>query len=97
MTPLTKENFSLGFWLLVLFVLVVIELRKAILVLLKNETQLFLAAQIGLLFLALYPGDKEKKRKEAMNNYRKNIRIYSVLTIVGSLYFISLMLIIFFR
>lgn len=76
------------FLMLVLVFLLILELRKAILVLIKKQVHFFFFAQIGLVLLRLYPGDKKKKQKEAMDYYTKNVKTYSVIIAIGSMYFI---------
>jgi hypothetical protein len=63
------------------------EMRKSILILVKNETQLLFVAQIGLYILRLL-GISPKKHKEIMDDYKKNMRLYSIFTIIGAAYFI---------
>lgn len=82
---------------LILLLWLVIELRKAVLVLIKNQLHIFFFAQVGLFLLRLYPGDKKKKHKEIMDNYKKNIKTYSVFTVIGSVYFIYIAFVVLFR
>lgn len=70
----------------VLFVFALVELRKGLLILIKNQTHIIFAISISAYILRFL--QSSQKQNEAMENYKKTIKIYGVLNIIASVYMI---------
>lgn len=83
---------AIDIWFILLIILLINEVRKALLILIKNQFHLLFPIQFSLLILRLYPGEKQEKNDEVVDNYKKHIKLYSILTLIAAAVFILISL-----
>jgi hypothetical protein len=58
-----------------LFLFALVELRKGLLILIKNQTHIIFAISISAYILSFI--QSSQKQKEAMESYKKTIKVYA--------------------
>ncbi|MBX3038499.1 MAG: hypothetical protein KF758_16430 [Anaerolineales bacterium] len=70
-----------------LLVLSILELNKGIKIFTQKKPPLVLAAQIGFFIMRIF-NVSEKYQKQQYENYKQNIKIYGLFTILSAILFI---------